>query len=417
LSLLFKIFVSLVFVRFKKSVMEGIDNPNFEPVIRDINSQEVQVDPTHQLSNARCPSMPPSVNLKNQNGFSSTLETPANTTPPETAEYPTTKIAQKIFNDPATFQLFAIFISAFSILKVSVNIDDGSQSVPSFVVNGASLIYSIFAIFVTVICKNQDSIAENGIWKKIFGGRNIYWHEIHSTATLTLACANLSCAALTIDDPALNIILSISNTIVFVREFVKTVKIEKTFVNEESQCDCKIIKYFFIRSNLFNFFQSYLFIAAFVLYLRQTRNTGGCFFYCSIIGTSISIFLALMKSFYKKRTVTNNSTLPSKKYTYLSIAITTYAFLIVLTNSVDVRRNLPAASPIGFSASCILFIMSLLDLYFQAVFNKSRPFNSVYDSEVFITEQKSFRNLPTIIENSLGGPKYGYGSFTPTIRP
>jgi hypothetical protein len=399
--------------------MEGIENPNFEPAIPG-SQESPQVD-SHQLLNV---TVAPTVNMenhqKNENVFKPSVEMPSSgVTPSESIEDPVTKMLQRIFNDPATLKLLAVIISIVSIVAVSCDIRGSYQSFPSFVVNGASLIYSAFTIFVTIIWKKQDNVAKSGILKKIFAGRNIHWHEIHSTATLMLAFANFSCVFFYISDPLVNIILALTNTVVFCCEFYKTIKAAKTFVTEERvpQCNCKLTKYFLVlfknHSKKFNFVQLASFITAFVLYLCQVETIRGYFFYCSVVCIIGSASLLLMKVCKKiENHVTNNNISISKIHTYLSLGITIHAFLAVLTNSITVQtnwsyyyryENVPTATPVGFSFTCVIFALSFLDLYSQAFFNKSRPFDSVYDPLIVKTEnQKPFRNLPTIIENPLG---------------
>uniref|UniRef100_A0AC34EZY5 Transmembrane protein n=1 Tax=Panagrolaimus sp. ES5 TaxID=591445 RepID=A0AC34EZY5_9BILA len=245
-------------------------------------------------------------------------------------------------------------VSALAMCLVSPKIRGAKQSVPSFVITGTSLIYSLFSLFVTVIWKNQKNIEKLSVLKKIFAGRNIFWHEIHSSMTLMLAFANLSCIVFFMWQPRLNVILSLINTLVFGCEFFLTVKTAKTFAVEEHvpKCNCKIT--------------------------------------IAILGL------------FKRHPIKFNVL---QLHTYLSLGITIHAFLTVLTNSLEY-------SPISLTISCVIFVLSLLDLYSQAIFNKSRPINESQNPLLVKAEQKyPFRNLPTTIENPLGieGVKEVYG--------
>jgi hypothetical protein len=388
-----------------------MDNPNYEPdpiVVNEIqendnneallplNKEATEVDITCDATIE-----------KNRDASTQTNETQITVTLEPLATW-----IKPILNDPATLKLVAIVISIFSMMFVTFRLNGAYQVIPSLVINGFSLLYSIYAIFVTVIVKNEEE--KSDILKKVFGGRNIYWHEFHSTMTLLAALGNLSCIVFDTNYSSSNVFFSLTNTMVFGYEFYLTTKTANLFITKETfpKCNCKIVKGFFglfqRYPTKFNILKLACFIAAFVLYLSQSYRTHSYFIYCSvtaIIGSSTPFLLRLTNDFKWY------SSTP-KIHTYFSIGITLYAFLTVLTNSVDVQydygrywahQNFPAISPISFSISCIIFALSLFDLYSQAIFNKSYPINDSTENPLSIkTEQRPFRNLPTIIENPLG---------------
>jgi hypothetical protein len=396
----------------KKANLKKMDNPNFEPdaivVIDEIQENDDSEAPLPLNKEATEVDATCDANIeKRRDASTQTNETQITITPESIANW-----MKPILNDPATLKLLAIVISIFSIMFVTFRLNGAYQVIPSLVINCFSLFYSIYAIFVTVIVKNEEK--KSDILKKVFGGRNIYWHEFHSTMTLLAALGNLSCIVFDTMYSSSNVAFSLTNTILFGYEFYLTTKTAKLFITKETfpKCNCKIVKGFFglfqRHPTKFNILKLVCFIAAFILYCFQSYRTRSYFIYCSvaaICGSSAPFLLRLSND------IKWYSSTP-KIHTYFSIGITLYAFLAVLTNSVDVQydygrywahQNVPAMSPISFSISCIIFALSLFDLYSQAIFNKSHPNNESTENPSSVkTEQRPFRNLPTIIENPLG---------------
>jgi hypothetical protein len=388
-----------------------MDNPNYEPdaifvnEIQENDNSEAPLPLNNETAEVDASS---DANIeKNRDASTQTNETQITITPESIAKW-----IKPILNDPATLKLVAIVISIFSMMFVTLRLNYAYQVVPSFVINGFSLFYSIYAIFVTVIVKNEGK--KSDMLNEVFGGRNIYWHEFHSTMTLLAAFGNLSCIVFDTNYSSSNVFFSLTNTMVFGYEFYLTTKTANLFITKETfpKCNCKIVKgflgFFQRYPTKFNILKLVCFIAAFVLYLFQSYRTRPYFIYCCVaaIGGSSAPFLLRFTNDIKWYSST------PKIHTYFSIGITLYAFLTVLTNSVDVQydyrrywshQNFPAISPISFSFSCIIFALSLFDLYSQAIFNKSYPINESTENPLSVkTEQRPFRNLPTIIENPLG---------------
>uniref|UniRef100_A0AC35FHI4 Uncharacterized protein n=1 Tax=Panagrolaimus sp. PS1159 TaxID=55785 RepID=A0AC35FHI4_9BILA len=389
-----------------------MDNPNFASdaivVINKIQENDNSEAPLPLNKEATEVDATCDANIeKNRDASTQTSESQITITPESIANW-----MKPILNDPANLKLVAIVISIFSMMYVTLRLNSAYQVIPSLVINCFSLFYSIYAIFVTVIVKNEEKNSD--ILKKVFGGRNIYWHEFHSTMTLLAALGNLSFIVFDTMYSSSNVFFSLTNTMVFGYEFYLTTKTANLFVTKETfpKCNCKIVKGFlglFQRyPTKFNILKLACFIAAFVLYLFQSYRTRSYFIYCSVAaisGSSIPILLRLTND------IKWYSSSP-KTHTYFSIGITLYAFLAVLTNSVDVQydyrwywahQNFPTISPISFSISCIIFALSLFDLYSQAIFNKSHPIiDSTENPSSVKIEQRPLRNLPTIIENPLG---------------
>uniref|UniRef100_A0AC34EZV8 Transmembrane protein n=1 Tax=Panagrolaimus sp. ES5 TaxID=591445 RepID=A0AC34EZV8_9BILA len=414
-------------IHFEEDGIKGEDEAKEEDPVSKVDKSP---NPTATSLNVQIPD-----NLQ-QNVFTlPTMEAPIyNTTLASTIpEEPVSQLLSRILSDPASLKLLTVIVSALAMCLVSLNTRGSKQGVPSFVITGTSLIYSLFSLFVTVIWKNQKKIEKCGIFK-IFAGRIIFWHEIHSSMTLTLAFANLSCVVLTMWSPLLNVIFSLINAGTFGCEVYLATKNAATkyeTIERVPKCQC-FLGLFKRHSFKFNVLQLVFFIAAFVIYVCQAYQMQSYFMYCSIvtiIGSCIPfaslLFRKLGNSFGIDAWYFSNP----KIKTYVSIGITIHAFLVVLTNSVDSQythryyyyyyrdydryyESFITISPISFSISCVIFVLSLLDLYSQAIFNKSRPINESQNPLLVKSEQKyPFRNLPTTIENPLGiaGVKEVYG--------
>jgi hypothetical protein len=339
-------------------------------------------------------------------------------------DHPITNLIRNTVHDPATNKIFTAVFSGILIVSAANNVRYAGNLGPVLLIFAASFVYSMIAVLL-VILKKQESIGDCPVLKKIFGGRKIYWHEIQSTASLSLAFANFSAFAVlgNVYRAEYFVLFTLLNVLFFGFEWYFAVEHGKVVVLDDEtpestnppSCWRKIFKIF--QGILPNILRKACFIASVVLIATSSMFGDRMiyFFYCTVfsIVASLALFVLQISNKYFSTLV-----LWRKWHTYLTLLITIHALLAVLSLSLIVEGryvkvtddsenaklpkgsknngsatvmatthnsgsrhyhqhekyhsfNAPEEAPVAFMLSCLALTLSVLDLWSRIICPKS----------------------------------------------